>query len=109
MFEKFIKTAENHCESRKIETDAENCKYFERTCYAIDVTFQQPNRPYGFISNKKFIFRKRELYGLKVEPSVIPIGIFILYTKHPGSISNLKIFYQNDFSTTWRLRKLPMV
>ena len=70
---------------------------FHYARYAVDVTFQQSNRPSGNISEgKRYFSGKHKLYGYKVEVSVLPTGLAIGCTEHyPGSVSDLEIFRRN--------------
>ena len=68
--------------------------------YATDVTFQQANRPTGTIEEGKAYYSgKHKLYGLKVEVSVLPVGLAINCTRsYPGSYADIDIFRRNmDF------------
>ena len=78
----------------------ELCQSNQRFCnfpeapYAADVTFQQPFRPSGAISEGKLYFSgKHKLYGVKNEVSVLSNGLAATCSSHyPNSVS--------DFETT---------
>ena len=61
---------------------------------AVDVTFQQTNRPSGNMQEGKIYFSgKHKLYGYTVEVCVLPTGIATAFRKHcPGSIHDFTIF-----------------
>lgn len=65
--------------------------------YAVDVTFQQRNRPSGNMAEGKRHFSgKKKMYGCKVEVSVVPTGLAIGCVEHyPGSVSDLENFRRN--------------
>ena len=65
--------------------------------YAVDVNFQQSNRPSGSVSEgKRYFSGKHNLYGYKVEASVLLTGLAIGCTEnYPGSVSDLEIFRRN--------------
>lgn len=99
MFENFFTATEEHWTMQKLQNDATTFNYFDYARYATDVTFQQSNCPSGnILKGKKYFSDKHKMFGLKIEPFVLPIGICIGWTKHwPGSISDLKIVCQKDF------------
>lgn len=83
-----------------METTVENNKMFENHdfCrYAVDVTFQQYDRPTGNVSESNYYKRgKHKLYGYKTEVCGLPNGMAINCYKHyAGSISDIDIFYKN--------------
>ena len=68
-------------------------KYFPYELEAIDVTFQEANRPSGKMQGgKKYFSRKHKLYGFKMEVTVRPNGMAVACSQHfPGSVSDLNI------------------
>ena len=81
----------------------ECCEMFQNIPFclkAIDVTFQQANRPSGNMQEGKTYFSgKRKLYGFKFEVAVRANGISCAFSKHfPGSVSDISIM-QETFLT----------
>lgn len=68
-------------------------KHFPFCFEAIAVTFQQANRPFGYIKEGKFyVSGKHKLYGFKVEFALRPNGFASAFSKrYPGSTSDLSI------------------
>ena len=65
--------------------------------YSVDVTFQQSDRPSGNKSDgKRYFSGKQNMYGYKVEVSVLPTCLAIGCTEHyPGSGLDVEIFRRN--------------
>jgi len=74
---------------------------------AIDVTFQQSNRPSGNMQEGKNYFSgKHKLYGYKVEVAVRPNGFATAFSTHyPGSTSDITIMHERLTQHAERLRK----
>lgn len=72
-------------------------KYHPYCRYAVDVTFQQTNRPSGNLQESKLYFSgKHKLYGFKTEVSVLPNGQAFFISRHaPGSVADIDIFMRN--------------
>jgi len=68
-------------------------KNFDFAIEAVDVTFQQANRPSGNMQEgKKYFSGKHHLYGYKFELSVRPNGLASGYSQHhPGSVADITI------------------
>lgn len=75
--------------------------------YAVDVTFQQSNRPSGTMEEGKLYYSgKHKLYGLKVEVAVLPNGMACWASKHyGGSVADIEIFHRNKAQHFKMLRK----
>ena len=69
-------------------------KHHPHALYATDVTFQQTNRPSGnHQESKRYFSGKNRLYGYKVEVSVLPNGLALVFSLHRhGSVSDLTMF-----------------
>lgn len=67
--------------------------------YAVDVQFQQANRPGGTLEESKSYFNgKHKLHWYKVEVSVLSKGIAIAcIDRYPGSISDIDIFQKMQY------------
>ncbi len=74
---------------------------------AVDVTFQQANRPSGKMQEgKRYSSGKHKLYGFKVEVSARPNGIASSFSSHyPGSVSDLSIIHERIELCKSRLKK----
>ena len=88
----------------------ENSKLFKNFPFcleAVDVTFQQANRPSGNMQEGKVYFSgKHRLYGYKVEVAVRPSGIASDFSRHcPGSSSDVSILYDRIKNHKCRLEK----
>ena len=78
-------------------------KHHPHALYAIDVTFQQTNRPSGNHQDSKISYSaKHKLYGYKMEVSVFPTGLAACASHHrPGSVSDLTMFREmHEFHKT---------
>lgn len=74
--------------------------YFDYARYATNLTFQQGNWSSSSVSEGKIHYSgKQNLYGFKVEFSVLPSGLAIGCTSHySGSVEDLKVLKKNkDF------------
>ena len=82
-------------------------KYFPYALEAIDVTFQEANRPSGNMQEgKKYFSGKHKLYGFKTEVTVRPNGIAVACSQHfPGSVSDLHIMQRMSEAHEDRLEK----
>eukprot|EP00171_Calliarthron_tuberculosum_P021722 IDg21722t1 len=82
-------------------------KNFLYALEAVDVTFQQANRPCGNMQEGKVYFSgKHKLYGFKVEVAVRPNGLATAFSNHyPGSISDMTIFTERARLLQRRLKK----
>lgn len=77
----------------KLSDGQQGFKNFLEALYAVDVTFQKSYLPSDAISEGKlYLCSKNKLYALKVEVSVLPNGLVVLYSSHfPGSVSDFEI------------------
>ena len=82
-------------------------KNFPFCLEAVDVTFQEVNRPSGNMQEGKVYFSgKHKLYGYKVEVAVRPNGTASGFSKHyPGSFSDVPILYNRIKIHKCRLKK----
>lgn len=74
---------------------------------AIDVTFQQSNRPSENLrEGKKYFSGKHKLYGFKVEVAVKPNGLDCAASRHyPRSVADISILQKRIQKTEKRLAK----
>ena len=74
--------------------------------YALDVKFQNANRPNGtFMDAKRYFSGKHKLYGFKVECAVSPQGYAVYVSKHyPGSVND-KVICEQNISTHRKMLK----
>ena len=74
---------------------------------AVDVTFQQFNRPSrNMQEGKRYFSGKHRIYGYKVEVAVRANGLASAYSKHyPGSVSDIGILTDRLDEHKWRLEK----
>ena len=89
----FEKNADHMCSMSTLRSNKTQFKYFSYALEAIDLTFQEANRPTGNMKEgKKHSSRKHRLYGFKKEATVRPKGIAVSCSQRfPGSVSDLKI------------------
>ena len=82
-------------------------KSFPFCLEAIDVIFQQANRPSGNMQEGKLYFSgKHKLYGYKAEVAVRPNGLASAFSKHyPGSVSDITIMQERLSEHKLRLEK----
>ena len=82
-------------------------KNFPYALEAVDVTFQQANRPPGNMEEVKSYFSgNHKLHGYKAEVTVRPNGIAVAFRKHyPGSQSDINIMHEGMQLHTCRLEK----
>ena len=90
-----------HTSSGSMQSPIDKDACFKNHPYAleaVDVTFQQTNRPSGNMQEGKICFsRKHKLNGYKVEVCVLPTGIATAFSKHyPGSIHDFTIFTKRN-------------
>ena len=100
IFDKLVLSASVSYPMDKLMASNKCFKQYPCARYAVDVTFQQYNRPSGSLQEgKKYFSGKHKLYGYKMEVSVLPIGIAVHCNSHyPGSVADIDIFYKNaDF------------
>ena len=92
--------------------------YLERKCsfknfpfvlQAVDITFQQSNRPSGNMQEGKvYFFGKHKLYSFKFEVAVRANGVASAFSKHySGSASDITILSEKVSEDQTRLEK-PM-
>eukprot|EP00171_Calliarthron_tuberculosum_P022852 IDg22852t1 len=95
------------CSMTHLQEQGNTFKNYKYAVEAIDVTFQQTNRPFGNMAEgKKYFSGKHKLYGYKVEVSVRPNGLAAAYSKHyPGSVSDITILTKRMEEHKWRLEK----
>lgn len=83
-------------------------KNFPCAIEAIDVTFQQSNRPSGNMQEgKRYFSGKHKLYGYKMEVCVRPNGLASAFSQHyPGSVSDITIMSQRIEEHKFRTEKV---
>lgn len=83
-------------------------RHFPFAAEAIDVTFQQANRPSGNMQEgKKYFSGKHKLYGYKVEVAVRPNGLASAFSAHyAGSVSDISIMTRRVQEHKFRLEKV---
>ncbi len=77
-------------------------KSFPYALEAIDVTFQEANRPTGNMQEGKVYFSgKHKLYRYKVQVAVRPNGLASAFSRHyPGSISDIKNYVSPHYAAS---------
>lgn len=90
-----------------LKTEKKTFKNFKYAVEAVDVTFQQANRPSGNMQEgKRYFSGKHKLYGYKMELTVRSNGLASSYSKHyPGSVSDFNIFQERLQTHMERLKK----
>ena len=90
-----------------LQEDKKDFKDFSFAIEAIDVAFQQSNRPSGNMQEGKVYFSgKHKLYGYKMEVAVRPNGLASWCSKHyPGSVSDIGILTEGIQDHLRRVRK----
>lgn len=103
----WVDTVSSEYRMPKLCDDGTLFKDFEYAIEAIDVTFQQSNRPSGNIQEGKLYFSgKHKLYGFKVEVAVKPNGLASNASRHyAGSVSDISILSKRIMKTQARLTK----
>jgi len=91
----------------ELDSEKKLFKGFKFAVEAVDVTFQQANRPSGNMQEgKRYFSGKHKLYGYKMELTVRSNGLASSYSKHyPGSVSDFNIFQQRLEKHKKRLKK----
>ena len=105
--DRFVTKYDAHFSMDELQEKGTLFQNFPFCLEAIDVTFQQANRPSGNMQEGKVYFSgKHKLYGYKVEVAVRPNGIASDFSKHyPGSVSDVSILYDRIKSHQCRLEK----
>ena len=82
-------------------------KTFPHALEAVDVTFQERNRPSGNMQEGKLYFSvKHKLYGYKIEVAVRPNGLAFSCSRHySGSVSDINIMSRRMKKHQERLEK----
>jgi len=93
LYEKFVESVQAKYTWKKIYNDKTHFKHFNFAVDAVDVTFQQANRPLGNHTEAKVYYSgKHHLYGYKLEVSVRPNGLASDCSEHyPGSVTDISI------------------
>lgn len=92
----FVSDVATHYTLDELDTQKKTFKNFPFAVEAVDVTFQQSNRPSGNMQEgKRYFSGKHKLYGYKMELTVRSNGLASSYSRHyPGSVSDFNIFQQ---------------
>ena len=78
LYTMFVKKADHMYNMSTLRSNKAQFKYFPYALEAIDVTFQEANRPSGNMQEgKKYFSGKHKLYGFKTEVTVRPNGIAV--------------------------------
>lgn len=99
-----------HVVNVKMADQAENGHGFQNyqsVLYATDVKFQLNQRPSGrFDKARQYFSGKHNLYGLKIECFIAPLGVAVDVSAHyVGSVSDLTIFLERVSVHKAMLRK----
>lgn len=107
MYETFVKGVPTKYTLRKLHSDGTMFKTFNFAIDAVDVTFQQANRPTGNHSESKVYYSgKHHLYGYKLEVCVRPNGLASDVSRHyPGSVADISIMSDRVSIHRARLQK----
>lgn len=91
----------------KLEDEDELFDKFKFAVDAVDVTFQQSNRPSGLMRDGCYYFSgKHHLYGFKMEVSVRLNGLALDVSNHyGGSVSEIVIMQERSAKQRERCRK----
>ena len=92
---RFVRKCDERFSMNEMDENNQLFKHFPFCLKAIDVTFQQANRPSGNMQEGKVSFSgKHKLYMFKVEVAMRPNGFASAFSKHyPGSTSDLDIMH----------------
>eukprot|EP00171_Calliarthron_tuberculosum_P021823 IDg21823t1 len=103
----FVQDVGNNFTMAHLREKKRTFKSCEFAVEAIDVTFQQANRPSGNMQEGKVYFSgKHKLYGYKVEVAVRSNGLASAYSKHyAGSVSDITILTKRIEEHRLRLEK----
>ena len=107
MVERFVTKFEKQCSINYLNESEQLFEHFPFALEALDVTFQQSNRPSGNMQEGKVYYSgKHKLYGYKVEVCVRPNGLASAFSSHfPGSVSDLTILHKRHTIHQKRLKK----
>lgn len=105
--ERFVEPVAQAYSMQCLEEGNTRFQYFPTAIEAIDVTFQQANRPSGNMQEgKKYFSGKHKLYGYKVEVAVRPNGFAAAFSPHyPGSVSDISIMSRRIEEHRFRTEK----
>ena len=97
-YQVFVKDFADKYTMEQLITKNKQFQHFPTSLYAVDVRFQQTNRPTGNYAEAKVWFSgKHSLYGVKTEAAVLSAGIAIYVSDcFKGSVHNKTILVDND-------------
>lgn len=106
-YTQFVTSVQRKYNLSKLVQEEKLFRSFPLAIDAVDVTFQQSNRPSGNLRESKLYYSgKYHLYGYKLEVSVRPNGLASdSSVHHPGSISDLTIMHNRLDKHRQRTRK----